>query len=127
MRVALINPRFRLPIDTRTSPHLGLAYLGAVSLARGDMVRVFDADVEEQPVGEFVAQFKPDLVGITANTPQVKGAWRTAAAVKAAADVPVVLAAPTSASSPTTSTMSRCASLPWISSSAARGKRLGLT
>ena len=34
MRIALINPRFRLPIDTRTSPHLGLAYLGAVSQAR---------------------------------------------------------------------------------------------
>ena len=34
MRVALINPKFRLPIDTRTSPHLGLAYLGAVSLER---------------------------------------------------------------------------------------------
>jgi radical SAM superfamily enzyme YgiQ (UPF0313 family) len=94
MRVALINPRFRLPIDTRTSPHLGLAYLGAVSLARGDMVRVFDADVEEQPLGEFVAKFKPDLVGITANTPQVKGAWRAATAVKAAADVPVVLGGP---------------------------------
>ena len=40
MRVALINPKFRLPIDTRTSPHLALAYLGAVSERRGDEVRV---------------------------------------------------------------------------------------
>jgi hypothetical protein len=32
MRVALVNPRFRLPIDTRTSPHLGLAYLEKVAL-----------------------------------------------------------------------------------------------
>jgi radical SAM superfamily enzyme YgiQ (UPF0313 family) len=94
MRVALINPRFRLPIDTRTSPHLGLAYLGAVSQRRGDTVRVFDADVEEQPLREFVAEFRPDLVGITANTPQVKGAWRTAAAIKEVADVPVVLGGP---------------------------------
>jgi len=29
MRVMLVNPKFRLPIDTRTTPHLGLAYLGA--------------------------------------------------------------------------------------------------
>lgn len=30
MRVLLINPIFRLPIDTRTTAHLGLAYLGAM-------------------------------------------------------------------------------------------------
>jgi radical SAM superfamily enzyme YgiQ (UPF0313 family) len=98
MRVALINPRFRLPIDTRTSPHLGLAYLGAVSLQRGDDVQVYDADVDDRPLGEFAreiaAGFRPDLVGITANTPQVKGAWRTAAAIKDVADVPVVLGGP---------------------------------
>ena len=94
MRVALINPRFRLPIDTRTSPHLGLAYLAAVSLQRGDEVRVYDADVEHQPVREFLAEFRPDMVGITANTPQVKQAWRTAAAIKEVADLPVVLGGP---------------------------------
>ena len=94
MRVALINPRFRLPIDTRTSPHLGLAYLAAVSQARGDEVRVYDADVEEQAVGAFVAEFRPDLVGITANTPQVKQAWRTAEAIKQVADIPIVLGGP---------------------------------
>ncbi|HSR32818.1 MAG TPA: radical SAM protein [Anaerolineae bacterium] len=94
MRVALINPKFRLPIDTRTSPHLGLAYLGAVSQRRGDEVRVYDADVEDQPLREFVSEFKPDLVGITANTPQVKQAWRTASAIKEVTDVPIVLGGP---------------------------------
>lgn len=94
MRVALINPRFRLPIDTRTTPHLGLAYLGAVSQQRGDTVRIFDADVEEQPVAEFALDFKPDLVGITANTPQVKQAWRTAKAIREVWDVPVVMGGP---------------------------------
>ncbi len=94
MRVALINPKFRLPIDTRTSPHLGLAYLAAVSLQRGDEVRVYDADVEEQPLREFVAEFRPDLVGVTANTPQVKQAWRTAAAIQEVADTPIVLGGP---------------------------------
>ena len=94
MRVALINPRFRLPIDTRTTPHLGLAYLGAVSEERGDEVRIFDADIEDQPLDEFMREFRPHLVGITANTPQVKQAWRHAAQIKAVHDVPIVVGGP---------------------------------
>ena len=94
MRVVLINPRFRLPIDTRTSPHLGLAYLGAMSERRGDEVRIFDADVEDQPLEEFIQEFRPHLVGITANTPQVKQAWRHAAKIKAVHDVPIVVGGP---------------------------------
>ena len=82
MRVALINPKFRLPIDTRTTPHLGLAYLAAMSERRGDEVVIFDADVETKSVAEFVEEFRPHVVGITANTPQVKQAWRTRARSK---------------------------------------------
>ncbi len=94
MRIALINPRFRLPIDTRTTAHLGLAYLAAVSERRGDEVVIFDADVEKQTVAEFMQEFRPHLVGITANTPQVKQAWRTARAIKEVHDCPVVLGGP---------------------------------
>ncbi len=94
MRVMLVNPKFRLPIDTRTTPHLGLAYLAAISEERGDEVFLFDADVENEPITEAVRRFDPDLVGITANTPQVKSAWRTAKAVKSVKDVPVVLGGP---------------------------------
>ncbi len=94
MRVALINPKFRLPIDTRTSPHLALAYLGAVSERRGDEVRVYDADVEDQSLQDFLHEFKPHLVGITTNTPQVKQSWRTAAAIKQEMDIPIVLGGP---------------------------------
>ena len=94
MRVALINPKFRLPIDTRTTAHLGLAYLGAVSERRGDTVRVYDADIEEQPLAEFIEEFRPHIVGITANTPQVKQAWRTAKLIKEVYDCPIVLGGP---------------------------------
>lgn len=94
MRVMLVNPRFRLPIDTRTTPHLGLAYLAAVSEQRGDKVMVFDADVEDEPITDAIRRFNPDIVGITANTPQVKSAWRTAQAIKTVKDVPVVLGGP---------------------------------
>ena len=94
MRILLVNPRFRLPIDTRTSPHMGLAYLAAVSEERGDDVYIFDADVEDISLGDFVKEYKPHLVGITANTPQVKQAWRHAAEIKNTWDVPVVLGGP---------------------------------
>ncbi|OUC08203.1 hypothetical protein RY27_10375, partial [Litorilinea aerophila] len=94
MRVALINPKFRLPIDTRTTPHLGLAYLAAVSERRGDEVVIFDADVERRSVADFVQEFRPHIVGITANTPQVKQAWRTARAIKEVHDCPIVLGGP---------------------------------
>ena len=94
MKVVLINPKFHLPIDTRTTPHLGLAYLAAVSERRGDEVYIYDADVEDEPLDGFMLRFKPDLVGITANTPQVKQAWRHAEAIKAVWDVPIVLGGP---------------------------------
>jgi len=94
VRVMLINPKFRLPIDTRTTPHLGLAYLAAVSEQRGDEVFLFDADVEDEHISDAVRRFQPDVVGITANTPQVKQAWRTAQAIKNVKDVPIVIGGP---------------------------------
>ncbi len=94
MKVVLINPKFHLPIDTRTTPHLGLAYLAAVSERRGDEVYIYDADVEDEPLDRLTLRVKPDLVGITANTPQVKQAWRHAEAIKEVWDVPVVIGGP---------------------------------
>jgi len=94
MNVLLINPKFRLPIDTRTTPHMGLAYLGAVSERRGDTVVIYDADIEDRPLVDVLTTFQPDIVGITANTPQVKQAWHTAAQIKDVLDVPVVIGGP---------------------------------
>jgi radical SAM superfamily enzyme YgiQ (UPF0313 family) len=94
LRVLLINPKFHLPIDTRTTPHLGLAYLAAVSERRGDEVCVFDMDVEDISLTQKVSEFKPHIVGISSNTPQVKQAWLAARTVKAVADIPVVIGGP---------------------------------
>jgi radical SAM superfamily enzyme YgiQ (UPF0313 family) len=82
LRVLLVNPRFHLPIDTRNTPHLGIAYLAAMSDRRGDEVAVFDQDVEEEKLTDFVRRFQPDLVGIGTNTPQVKQGWLCAREVK---------------------------------------------
>jgi len=95
LRVLLINPRFQLPIDTRTTPHLGVAYLAAVSERRGDEVAVFDQDVEEVKLTDFAREFKPDLVGIGTNTPQVKQGWLCAREIRSVLpDVPIVQGGP---------------------------------
>lgn len=95
MRVLLVNPRSKLPIDTRISPSLGLAYLAAVSERRGDVVLIHDGDVEKDQIGDVTRMFQPDLVGITANTTQVMSAWAEAAIIKqAAGNAPIVLGGP---------------------------------
>jgi radical SAM superfamily enzyme YgiQ (UPF0313 family) len=69
--------------------------LGAVTVERGDDCRIYDADVETQPFDEFLREFRPEIVGITANTPQVKQAWRTAAEIKRVLPgTPVVIGGP---------------------------------
>jgi anaerobic magnesium-protoporphyrin IX monomethyl ester cyclase len=94
LKVLLLNPKTNLPIETRTSPSLGLAYLGAVSERQGHTVRIYDGDVEDVSLEKVLRDFAPDLVGITANTIQIKSAWRDAALVKSMADIPVVLGGP---------------------------------
>ena len=77
MRILLVNPKSKLPIDTRTSPPLGLAYLATVAEQRGDRVRIYDGDVEEPSqdgtvLETIVREFAPQVVGITANTTQIR-------------------------------------------------------
>ena len=94
LRVLLIVPGATLPIATRTSPQLGIAYLAAVSEGRGDQVVVYDGDVEDVSLESVIREYQPELVGITANTTQIKGAWRDAGIIKDWRDVPVVLGGP---------------------------------
>jgi radical SAM superfamily enzyme YgiQ (UPF0313 family) len=103
LRILLVNPKSKLPIDTRTSPPLGLAYLGAVSEAAGHQVRVHDGDVEDTLLPDVLGAFQPEVVGITANTTQITAAWRDAELVKrhpATAGAPVILGGPHSTSLP---------------------------
>jgi anaerobic magnesium-protoporphyrin IX monomethyl ester cyclase len=94
LRALLINPKSSLPIDTRTSPSLGLAYLAAVSEQAGHQIRVYDGDVEALPLEAALREFEPHIVGITANTTQITAAWRDAAIVKQVSNIPVVLGGP---------------------------------
>jgi anaerobic magnesium-protoporphyrin IX monomethyl ester cyclase len=100
VRILLVNPGSKLPIDTRTSPPLGLAYLAAVSEQRGDQVRIYDGDVEDEPLETILQEYSPQVVGITANTTQITAAWRDAALVKSLCRGPVVLGGPHATSLP---------------------------
>ncbi|MBN1659521.1 MAG: radical SAM protein [Anaerolineae bacterium] len=82
LRILLINPKSRLPIDTRTSPPLGLAYLAAVSEVTGHEVHIYDGDIENVTLEAVLAEFKPHIAGITANTTQITAAWRDAETIK---------------------------------------------
>lgn len=77
------------------SPPLGLAYMGAVLESAGHQVKIVDAPTLEMGVEEAareVLSWRPDLVGISAVTPTVKGGYRLACAIKSAApDLPVVM------------------------------------
>ncbi len=94
MRVLLVAPLVRLPIETRTSPPLGLAYLAAVSERRGDEVLLYDGNVERRDLVEVVREFQPAVVGISANTIQIKSAWRDAGIIRQMSDAAVVLGGP---------------------------------
>jgi radical SAM superfamily enzyme YgiQ (UPF0313 family) len=94
VRILLLNPKSQLPIDTRTSPPLGLAYLAALAEQRGDEVRVHDGDVEDTSLEATVQGFSPDVVGITANTTQITAAWRDAELVKSLSGSLIVLGGP---------------------------------
>ena len=91
MRVLLVNPRFQLPIETRTTPQLGIAYLAAFSDRNGDEVRVYDQDVEVQPLRDLVREYRPDIAGITSNTAQVKQGWLAAREIKSASPETVIV------------------------------------
>ena len=75
----------------RTSPPLGLAYIAAVSEQAGHQVRVLDMAVEDRPLEAVLAEFQPDIVGITANTSQITAAWAAAETVQSIRGCPVVL------------------------------------
>jgi len=91
LKVLLIDPKVDLPIDVRSSPSLGLAYLAAVSEQRGDEVRVLDMQVEDTLLRQVVSEFPPDVVGITATTIQIERAWLVARELGQMTEAPIVL------------------------------------
>jgi anaerobic magnesium-protoporphyrin IX monomethyl ester cyclase len=94
LRILLIDPKVNLPIDVRSSPSLGLAYLAAVSEQRGDDVRVLDMQSDDRSLRQVVAEHPPDVVGITATTVQIESAWRVARELRQLTEARIVLGGP---------------------------------
>jgi anaerobic magnesium-protoporphyrin IX monomethyl ester cyclase len=94
LKVLLIDPNVDLPIDVRSSPSLGLAYLAAISERRGDDVRVLDMQVEGTPLRQAVSEHPPDVVGITATTIQIERAWQLARELRDLTEAPIILGGP---------------------------------
>ncbi len=83
MRVLLINPFY--PIGETPSPPLGLAYLAGALEAAGIEVRVLDLVVTpggERRLERLLAEFDPQVAGLTAVTMNVDRALVLAAAIK---------------------------------------------
>mgnify|MGYP001772637396 CR=1 FL=1 len=100
MRVALVSSPGLRPLEIYQSigvrsPPLGLAYIGAVLESAGHEVMILDAPTLGLGVEEAareVLSWRPDVVGISAVTPTVKGGYRLACAIKGRApDLPVVM------------------------------------
>ncbi|MCL6647111.1 MAG: B12-binding domain-containing radical SAM protein [Chloroflexi bacterium] len=94
MNVLLVNPNITMPIAVRTSPPLGIAYIAAISERMGHQVRVLDMQVDDTPLEQLVDEFPPDVIGITANTPQVKAAWAVAEKFKRLHPCPIMIGGP---------------------------------
>lgn len=73
---------------------LGLGYLGAVLLKEGHLVKVLDLQTEEKSEGEvfnFIREYNPDLIGISALSTQFKHVEEMAKKIKSSRNTPIVL------------------------------------
>jgi radical SAM superfamily enzyme YgiQ (UPF0313 family) len=87
MRITLLHPATESHLQTHRygCGHLGLGYIAAVLLANGHQVRVLDAKnsiVTDDVLRRHVAEFQPDLFGVTAMTHEVHAAAHACAVVK---------------------------------------------
>lgn len=89
MRTVFLCPppeEVREPYDLPTYPHIGLGYLAAYLLSRGQQVQVIDAKLERLNLEETLTRLlasDPDMLGLTAFTPEIDHVARLAARVKA--------------------------------------------
>lgn len=98
MRILFVKPPDPVVIDLfeskSLSPPLGLAYLGAYLRLKGQEVQVLDADVERLKVAEVILRIKkinPDILGLSAVTPNFSEAVKIAKLVKKFKNPPIII------------------------------------
>lgn len=85
MKITLISPAPDHGLSEMQSPHHGLAYIGATLLKNQYNVNVIDAKTLHLKTDEVISQVlreKPDVVGITAMTPDIICANKIAEGIK---------------------------------------------
>jgi anaerobic magnesium-protoporphyrin IX monomethyl ester cyclase len=82
MKVLLISPISKVWSSRKHIP-LGLGYLAAVLERAGHQVQIYDAVVENEPLGDALDRDKFELVGISSTTPLINEAWEAARQAKA--------------------------------------------
>lgn len=99
MKVLLINPNSKSQskyAGVETQP-LGLAYIAAVLENNGydvDIIDAFTLGLGDEEVKKLVRGKQPDLVGITALTPTIRAAYRTANLVREVSDAFICIGGP---------------------------------
>jgi radical SAM superfamily enzyme YgiQ (UPF0313 family) len=93
MRVLLINPPYEE--STYISPPLGLAYIASMLRVNDHTVQVVDAPAlkyDYSGIIKEIKKFSPEIVGLSAMTPTIQSAVKTAKMVKSiVADIPIIM------------------------------------
>jgi radical SAM superfamily enzyme YgiQ (UPF0313 family) len=82
MKVLLVSPISKVWSSRKHIP-LGLGYLAAVLERAGHQVQIYDAAVEDEPLGDVLDRDKFEVVGISSTTPLINEAWEVAREAKA--------------------------------------------
>lgn len=85
MKIALVQVNNKSGSEKTEHPHAGLAYLGAYAINGGHEVFAIDAKYNRWSNSQLIAsllEIKPDIIGITVRTPDVKEAEKIAYSAK---------------------------------------------
>jgi len=72
--VLLVQPEYNFPRGYAETPSVALLILGTLARQRGHEVRIVHLDVAWGGIDKQLGRFRPDVVGITVNTLQVRSA-----------------------------------------------------
>ena len=82
MRILLVSPISKVWSSRKHIP-LGLGYLAAMLERAGHQVQIYDAVVEDEPLGDILERGKFEVVGVSSTTPLINEAWEAARQAKA--------------------------------------------
>ena len=84
MKIILVQPNMNWDYPYGGSPSTALMMLGTIAKQKGHKVKILHLDVDEVSFTDELRNFKPDIVGITAGTFQVKSARKIASEARRA-------------------------------------------